>query len=72
MIAGVIKRTSEHPRGLCFSRSWAAVKEQNEKKLVCFLLPAGSPELMRIDNIIKNLRSENFLEEQKKGKKGNA
>ncbi|MDR0569532.1 MAG: cation:dicarboxylase symporter family transporter [Spirochaetaceae bacterium] len=65
LIAGVIKRTEDHPKGLCFSRSWAAVKELNEKRLICFLLPIGSPDLARIDGIIRNLRSENFLEEQK-------
>jgi proton glutamate symport protein len=61
LIAGVIKRTEVHPKGFCFSRAWLAVKEPAEKKLLCFLLPPGSSESVRIDSIIKNLRTENFL-----------
>jgi proton glutamate symport protein len=61
LIAGLIRRTQIQPRGFCFSRSWAAVREHGDKTLVCFLLPEGSSNIIQVDQIIKNLGKENFF-----------
>jgi proton glutamate symport protein len=67
IIAGAIIQTEEAPLGFSFSRAWATITENNVKKPICFLYPAGSSAAVHINGIIRTLNAENFIRQRAKG-----
>jgi proton glutamate symport protein len=61
IIAGVITKTREAPIGFFFSESWALATANGMKKTIHFLLAEGSPEAAEVNNVLKTLKSENFI-----------
>jgi proton glutamate symport protein len=66
IIAGAIMHTEEPPLGFFFSRAWATVTENNVKKQLCFLYPAGSSYAAHINGIINALNTNNFIKQRVK------
>jgi hypothetical protein len=61
IIGGIVTKTPEVPFGFSFSRSWASFTENGAKKHLCFLLPAGSSDAVRIDGVLKTLNEQKFI-----------
>jgi proton glutamate symport protein len=64
LVAGVIfkGKDGEAPQGFVFTRAWATVNGHGVKKELCFLLPEESPLAGSIDEQIKALNAERFLD----------
>jgi hypothetical protein len=61
IIAGIITKTREAPIGFFYSESWALAAVNETKKAFHFLLAEGSSETAELNNVIKTLKSENFI-----------
>jgi hypothetical protein len=61
IIAGVITKTRNPPKGFFFSDSWGTLSIGSIKKPVCFLLPDGKTDSIQIEDIIKDLKREDYF-----------
>lgn len=60
IIAGMVRKTATPPEGFTFSRAWSAIREQGEKKELCFLIPRDSAETPHInETILSFLKNRN-------------